>query len=79
MLSVIQWLKTEMERGVDKLVIESAKQELKALDDLEAEVTYKVEHAANVIEEVRLRLKENTNTKKRPFGCLRGKHIDEYI
>ena len=61
-----------MEAGVDQLVIESAKQELKALNDLEDELTYKVELAEKIIEEVRLRLQENLNTKQRLNGCLKG-------
>ena len=68
-----------METGVDDLVIESAKRELKTLNDLEDEVSYKVEIAEKIFEEVRLRLEENMNTKSRPNGCLRGEHIDEYI
>ena len=68
-----------MDSGIVEVVKESARQELRALDDVEQDVMFKVEQAEQIIECVRRTIKENLNTAKKINGCLRGKDVDEYI
>ena len=68
-----------MDSGIERLVVESAKQELRTLNDLEHDLTYEVEQAEQIIDRVRQRLQENLNTKLKLNGCLRAKSIDDYL